>query len=113
MRDIHIAHLDKPRPVVVLTRDAVRTAMRRVTVAPITTTVKGLSTEVPVGRANGLDHDCVASCDNIVTIDKSALGRHLGFLFDHQEATLAQAIVNAFALQIDGYRAPASGSTSD
>jgi mRNA interferase MazF len=41
MRDIYVAHLDKARPVVVLTRDAVRSAMRRVTVAPITTTVKG------------------------------------------------------------------------
>jgi mRNA interferase MazF len=101
MRDIHVAHLDKARPVVVLTREAVRSAMRRVTVAPITSTVKGLSTEVAIGTANGLDHDCVISCDNIMTIDKAALGRHLGFLFDHQEATLAQAIVNAFALQID------------
>jgi mRNA interferase MazF len=100
MRDIHIAHLDKARPVVVLTREAVRSAMRRVTVAPVTGTMKGLSTEVAIGRANGLDQDCVISCDNIMTIDKAALGRHLGFLFDHQEPALAQAIVNAFALQI-------------
>jgi mRNA interferase MazF len=102
MRDIYIAHLDKARPVVVLTREAVRSAMRRVTVAPITSTMKGLSTEVAIGIANGLDHDCVISCDNIMTIDKAALGRHVGFLFDHQEAALAQAIVNAFALQIGG-----------
>jgi mRNA interferase MazF len=100
MRDIYVAHLDKARPVVVLTRDAVRTAMRRVTVAPITTTVKGLSTEVPIGRPNGLDQDCVISCDNIITIDKGALGRQLGFLFDRQEMALARAIVNAFALQV-------------
>jgi mRNA interferase MazF len=100
MRDIHLAHLDQARPVVVLTRGAVRSAMRRVTVAPITSTIKGLSTEVAIGRANGLDHDCVISCDNIMTIDKAALGRHLGFLYDHQQAALAQAIVNAFALQI-------------
>ena len=102
MRDIHIAHLDTARPVVVLTREAVRSAMRRVTVAPIASTVKGLSTEVVIGIANGLDHDCVVSCDNIMTIDKAALGRHVGSLFDHQEAALAQAIVNAFALQIGG-----------
>jgi mRNA interferase MazF len=100
MRDIYIAHLDKARPVVVLTRDAVRSAMRRVTVAPITTTVKGLSTEVPIGTPNGLDQDCVISCDNIITIDKGALGRQLGFLFDHQETALARAIVNAFALHV-------------
>ena len=102
MRDIHIAHLDKARPVVVLTREPVRAAMRRVTVAPITSTAKGLSTEVRLGVANGLDQDCVVSCDNIITIDKAALGPHVGFLFERQEPELAAAIVNAFALRIDG-----------
>jgi mRNA interferase MazF len=101
MRDIHVARLDKSRPVLVLTRDPVRGAMRRVTVAPITSTIKGLSTEVPVGVENGLDGPSVVSCDNIITIDKADLGRHLGFLFEAQEQELAAAIVNAFALRID------------
>ena len=99
MRDIHIAQLDKARPVLVLTREPVRAAMRRVTVAPITSTIKGLSTEVLVGPANGLDQPCVISCDNIITIDKTALTRHVGFLFEHQERELTAAIVNAFALR--------------
>jgi mRNA interferase MazF len=101
MRDIHMAHLDKARPVVVLTREPVRPAMRRVTIAPITTTIKGLSTEVSLGPANGLDHECVVSCDNIITIDKAALGRHIGFLFERQEKELTAAIVNAFALRTE------------
>lgn len=100
MRDIHIAHLDKARPVVVLTREPVRAAMRRVTVAPITSTIKGLSTEVSVGQDNGLDQPSVVTCDNIITIDKAALGRHVGFLFERQESELAAAIVSAFALRI-------------
>jgi mRNA interferase MazF len=99
MRDIHVAHLDKARPVLVLTREPVRAAMRRVTVAPITSTVKGLSTEVAVGPANGLEQPGVVSCDNIITIDKTALGRHIGFLFEHQEGDLAVAVSNAFALR--------------
>lgn len=101
MRDIHIAHLDKARPVLVLTREPVRAAMRRVTVAPITTTAKGLSTEVPVGPANGLEQAGVVSCDNIITIDKDAVGRHVGFLFERQERDLTAAIVSAFALRTD------------
>lgn len=101
MRDIHIAHLDKARPVLVLTREPVRRAMRRVTVAPTTSTIKGLSTEVRVGTENGLDSECVVSCDNIITIDQSALGRQIGFLFERQEAALATAIVRAFALRTD------------
>jgi len=99
VRDIHVARLDKARPVLVLTREPVRAAMRRVTVAPITTTAKGLSTEVAVGPRNGLDSESVVSCDNVVTIDKALLGRHVGFLFDDQEADLARAIWHAFALQ--------------
>ncbi len=98
MRPIHAARLDNTRPVVVLTRELVRPHMARVTVAPITTTVCGLSTEIPVGPANGLDHACVISCDNIVTVPKSALGPQIGYLLPAQETALTQAIRAAFDL---------------
>lgn len=98
MRPIYTARLDKTRPVVVLTREVVRPYLERVTVAPITTTIRGLSTEVPVGRANGLAHPSVISCDNIVTVPKSALGRQIGYLLPAQEAGLATAIHAAFDL---------------
>jgi mRNA interferase MazF len=98
VRPIHLANLDKTRPVLVLTRELVRPHMARVTVAPITTTVRGLSTEVPVGPANGLDRMCVVSCDNIVTIPKSALGPHVGYFLPEQEAALAAAVRSAFDL---------------
>lgn len=98
MRPIHVAHLDKARPVLVLTREVVRPHLSRVTVAPITTTVRGLSTEVPVGPANGLDHDSVVSCDNIVTVPVDTLGRQLGFLLADQEPALSEAVRTAFDL---------------
>ncbi len=82
----------------VLTREVVRPHLNRVSVAPITSTIRGLSTEVPVGADNGLDHDSVVNCDNIVTVPKAALGRHLGYLFDAQEPALADAIRAAFDL---------------
>lgn len=99
MRPIHSARLDKTRPVLVLTRELVRPHLTRVTVAPITSTVRGLSTEVPIGAANGLDHESVVSCDNIVTVPTSALGRHLGYLLPAQESALAEAIHSAFDLE--------------
>jgi mRNA interferase MazF len=98
VRPIHAAHLDKPRPVVVLTRGVVRPYLDHVTVAPITSTIRGLSTEVTVGPANGLDHRCVISCDNIVTVPASALGRLIGHLLPAQEAALTTAIHAAFDL---------------
>jgi mRNA interferase MazF len=98
MRPIHAARLDKTRPVVILTRELVRPHLNRVTVAPITSTIRGLSTEVAVGSINGLDHDSVISCDNIVTVPVSALGRHLGYLLPAQELELTTAIHAAFDL---------------
>jgi len=98
VRPIHTAQLDKARPVVVLTRELVRPHLARVTVAPITTTVRGLSTEIPVGAANGLDHACVISCDNIVTVPTRTLGRQIGYLLPAQEAALTAAIHAAFDL---------------
>lgn len=98
MRPIHTAQLDKRRPVLVLTRELVRPHLSRVTVAPITTTVRGLSTEVPVSVANGLDGEGVISCDNIVTVPASALGPQIGVLLPDQEAALTNAIHAAFDL---------------
>jgi mRNA interferase MazF len=67
-------------------------------VAPITGTVRGLSTEVPVGVRNGLEKDCVVSVDNIVTIPVAALGRQIGFFLPDQEESLTTAIQHAFDL---------------
>ncbi|QMW66570.1 type II toxin-antitoxin system PemK/MazF family toxin [Mumia sp. ZJ1417] len=100
MRPIHVARLDKARPVLVLTREVVRPYLNRVTVAPITSTIRGLSTEVPVGPINGLDRDSVVSCDNIVTVPVESVGRQLGFLLESQEGDLAHAIRAAFDLDL-------------
>jgi mRNA interferase MazF len=84
--------------VVILTRELVRPYLNRVTVAPITSTIRGLSTEVPVGPPNGLDHRCVINCDNIVTIPVGDLGGLIGHLLPAQEARLTAAIHAAFDL---------------
>lgn len=98
MREICLARLDKTRPVVVLTRELARAAMSKVTVAPITSTMKGLSSEVPLGRENGLEHASAISVDNTVTIPAALLGRTIGFLTEQQEAQLATAVMLAFDL---------------
>lgn len=98
MRPIHVAQLDEARPVLILTRELVRPHLTRVTVAPITGTVRGLSTEVPVGVRNGLEKDSVVSVDNIVTIPVAALGHQIGFFLPDQEELLTTAIQHAFDL---------------
>ncbi len=98
MRPIHRARLDKIRPVLVLTRELVRPHLTTVTVAPITTTIRGLSTEVALGPANGLENQCVVACDHITTIPVAALGSQIGRLLDHQEPELRNAVRAAFDL---------------
>jgi len=98
MRPIHIAQLDKSRPVLVLTRELVRPHLTTVTIAPITTRIRGLSTEVAVGVANGLAGPSVISCDNITTIPADALMEQIGVLLDDQERALSDAIGAAFDL---------------
>lgn len=100
MREICLVHLDQTRPALVLTREAARAVMTKVTIAPITSTVKGLSSEVPVGSANGLDHEGAVSLDNVVTIPVELIGRTIGFLNHEQEAQLARAVVLAYDLDI-------------
>ena len=82
----------------VLTREIVRPHMSTVTVAPITSTIRGLSTEVPVGPMNGLDAASVVACDHVTTIPRDALGARIGMLLDHQEQELSEAIRAAFDL---------------
>lgn len=100
MREICLVRLDKTRPALVLTREPARAAMTKVTVAPITSSVKGLASEVPVGPENGLDHECAASLDNVVTVPTGLLGRTIGFLTAEQEARLARAVVLAYDLDV-------------
>jgi mRNA interferase MazF len=100
VREICLVRLDKTRPALVLTRDAARPAMTKVTVAPITSTIKGLSSEVRVGPDNGLDQDCVVSLDNVLTVSAGSLGRIVGYLSDSQEAQLARAVVIAYDLEV-------------
>lgn len=98
MRPIHLARLDRSRPVLVLTRELVRPHLNTVTVAPITTTIRGLSTEVLCGTANGLEQRCAVACDHVTTIPAATLGRQIGRLLDEQEPELTAAIHAAFDL---------------
>jgi mRNA interferase MazF len=98
MRPIHRARLDKSRPVLILTRELVRPHLNTVTIAPITTRIRGLSTEVVIGNANGLQERSVVACDHITTIPVALLGELIGQLLDAQETELTEAIRAAFDL---------------
>lgn len=66
------------RPVVILTRDAVLHSIDSVVVTVVTRTVRGIPTEVALGRRQGLPAPSVASLDNILTVPRSQLKRLIG-----------------------------------
>ncbi len=98
MRPLHWATLDKRRPVLVLTRELMVGRMSTVTIAPVTGTVHGIATEVPVGRRNGLNLPSAVKCDQITSIPIEQLHEPCGFLLDVQELALHEAIQAAFDL---------------
>lgn len=67
-------------PVVVVTRQVAIPVLSNVTVALITTSVRGVRTEVPLDESHGLDRESVANCDNLLTVPKSSLAGYRGSL---------------------------------
>ena len=98
MRPLHWATLDQRRPVLVLTRELMVGRMSTVTVAPVTSTIHGIATELPVGVQNGLDQPSAVKCDQIMSIPIRQLHEACGFLLDAQEPALDEAIQAAFDL---------------
>lgn len=101
MRRGDVYEVDFPsgrRPGVVVTRDRAIPVLQNVTVAEVTSTVRGAPTEVLLGPDQGLLRECVASCDNLQTVPKDALGRHRGSLGPEPAHRLNQALRIALGL---------------
>jgi len=95
--EVWLADLDKIRPVVVLTRDPLGRLLHSVIVAPVTSTIRGLSTEVPLGRNDGIRHPSVANLDNVQLLSRDRLRRRIGRA---QPATMT-AMCAALSVAVD------------
>jgi mRNA interferase MazF len=71
---------DKQRPVVVLTRDSAIGSLSAVTVAPITSTIRGVPSEVLLTETDGMKGVCAVNLHNVVTVSKAHLGRRVAVL---------------------------------
>ena len=70
----------KRRPVLVISRNEAIPVLNNVVVVPVTSTIRSIPTCVPVGPQEGIDHDSVASFDNLTAVPKTVLTRRLGRL---------------------------------
>lgn len=71
---------EKRRPVLVVSRDDVIPVLNNVVVAPVTTTIRDIPTCISVGSEEGIDHDSVATFDNLAAVPKTVLTTRLGKL---------------------------------
>jgi mRNA interferase MazF len=85
---------EKIRPVVILTRRHVASLLRRVLVAPITTTVRGISTEVHVGENEGLRDGSVVNFDNAYLLDVDLLLEQIGVVEPERWPEFCRAMSN-------------------
>ena len=92
---------DKRRPVVVLTRDAIIPHLGEVTVAPVTSTVRDIPSEVLVTQADGVPRESAINCDHLQTVAKGKIGSLITTLSRQKMAEVAEAIEFALQLQHD------------
>ena len=92
------ARMDKLRPVVIASRNDVNGVRSRTTVALVTTTVRGIPSEVMLDQRDGFQGACAINCDELVTIEKSRLERRRGALSTERLSEFDDAL--RFALQI-------------
>ena len=95
------AELPEPagrRPVVLLSRNEAYAVRELVTVAPVTSHVRRIPSEVPLGRSDGLPRNCAANLDTITTIPKRILTTRLAILAPAKITAIDRAVRFALSL---------------
>ena len=90
---------DKRRPVVILTRNSAIPYLNEVTVAPITSTIRGIPTEVVLNMKDGMRKDCAINLDHIQTVSKKRIGAYISKLSIAKLKEIKHAVI--FALEFN------------
>lgn len=91
---------DKQRPVVVLTRESALAYLSTATVAPITSTIRGVPSEVILDETDGMKKPCAVNLHNMVTVSQLRLGRRVARLSNIRLGEICAAV--RFSIGCDG-----------
>ena len=97
---------DKRRPVLILTRNSAIRLLNEITIAPITSTIRGIPTEIVLTVEDGLPQDCAVNFDHLQTVPKRKIGRLITSLSDEKLGLISPALL--FALGLDEPLKPGS-----
>lgn len=89
---------DKKRPVLILTRNSIIEYLDEITVAPVTSTIRNIPSEIHLSEADGMPRECAVNCDHLQTVSKSKIGALIISLSPAKVAAVGKAI--RFALDI-------------
>ena len=92
VRLYQFSHPDKKRPVLVLTRNSAISYLATVTVAPITSTIRGVPSEVVLDEADGMKSACAVNLHNLVTVSREHVGRRVAQLSPMRMAEICAAL---------------------
>ena len=90
---------DKKRPVLILTRDSVLEYLGEVSIAPVTSTVRDIPSEVFLSRHDGMERDCAVNLDHIQTVSKGRIGPVITTLSREKLEQVRAAIMFALDLR--------------
>lgn len=97
------AQLDPPsgqRPVLLLSRDQAYQVREFILIAPLTTRIRRIPTEVPLGPKDGLPKRCVVNLDVLATISKTILRQRIATLSPEKEHAVNQALLFALGIEV-------------
>ena len=89
---------DKKRPVLLLTRDSILEYLGEVTVAPVTSTIRDIPSEVRLYKEDGMLQDCAVNCDHLQTVSKGRLGAVVATLSATKMREVSNAVIFALPL---------------
>jgi mRNA interferase MazF len=92
---------DKRRPVLIVTRDSAIGVLNSVTIAPITSTIRSIPTEVVLTEDDGLPNTCAANFDNLQSVPKSNIGDRIARLTARKMKEAGAAVSFALGLNDD------------
>jgi len=90
---------DKKRPVLILTRQSALGFLGEVTVAPLTSTIRGIPSELSLTEADGVPHDCAINLDHVQTVPMARIGPLIATLPSERMGEVRSALL--FALGFD------------
>jgi mRNA interferase MazF len=90
---------DKKRPVLILTRDSVLDYLGEVTIAPITSTIRGIPSEVPLTPEDGMPRPCAVNLDHVQTVSRGKVGSLITVLPSNRMEEVRSALLFALGFR--------------